>query len=414
MLELKNNQLVFRFPEVHPEAVLIITLHRTLRIPDDGKEYPLPPSLGHFPMVHVDDYKNKVSPKWVGRGGVMVPMYQSEALWFSIHPGTVTDRGVPYPFAIKCATGKVSALTGKQWSKKLKADDYMVSPGQPWLDGYVVADGTIRQFVAAPLGLGVTAEAQITGKEEFGGLQLEVLPMLFEKFDKKFPKRPVSQNFGITRSYVSLSGGAFGSSGPTGVTGPQGAQGAVGPLGSPGAYYFNTSGLIATNSLSVDQSARGGNDQIESCYLSETSEDSLDTSVGAQLDMGLAAGGRMRQQVFKDPHGIECWDSKNKTRVYIHMANSIGWQHVTGALPPHPPLSAAQYTTYGYPWFHYYEDGAKSHSGTEATKGLKSLAELAKEKKLPLLPENQSTKVPDKQTVKLKKHKNEVRDGTWK
>jgi hypothetical protein len=136
--------------------------------------------------------------------------------------------------------------------------------------------------------------------------------------------------------------------------------------------------------------------------------------VGAQLDMGLAAGGRMQQQVFKDPHGIEVWDRKHKTRVFIHLANSIGWQHVTGALPPHPPLSAAQYTEHHYPWFSYYEENAKSQSGTEALKGLKSLAELQKEKKLPLLPENQSTTVKSSQTVKLKTHKNEVRDGSWK
>jgi len=346
-------------------------------------------------------------------------MYQSEALWFSLDPGHVTDRGVRYPFAIKCATGKVSALTGKKWSKKLKADDYMVAPGQPWLDGYVVADGTVRQFVAAPLGLGVTAEAQITGKEEFGGLQLEVLPMLFEKFDKKFPKMPESNNIGgIRRNRVSLGGGGtFGSSGPTGMTGPQGPIGHFGSL--PGAYCCDTLSAVKTESyISLNSLA----DSMESplrnsvnyCAEIEISDETDSVGLVPQLDMGLAAGGRMRQQVFKDPHGIECWDSQNKTRVYIHMANSIGWQHVTGALPPYPPLSSAQYTSHGYPWFHYYEEGAKSQSGTDKTKGLKSLAELAKEKKLPLLPENQSTNVPDNQTVKLKAHKNQVRDGVWK
>ena len=37
MLELKNNQLVFSFPEVHPDARLVVTLHRTFRIPDDAE-----------------------------------------------------------------------------------------------------------------------------------------------------------------------------------------------------------------------------------------------------------------------------------------------------------------------------------------------------------------------------------------
>ncbi len=38
--------------------------------------------------------------------------------------------------------------------------------------------GVIRQFVAMPLGEGYTAEEQITGQAEFGGMQIEIFPML--------------------------------------------------------------------------------------------------------------------------------------------------------------------------------------------------------------------------------------------
>jgi hypothetical protein len=134
--------------------------------------------------------------------------------------------------------------------------------------------------------------------------------------------------------------------------------------------------------------------------------------VGANLDMGLGAGGRMKQQIFKDPFGIEDWSKTHKTRVFIHMANSLGWKHVTGQEPPTVPISASVYTQHNYPWFHMYSEGAKSLQGTEATKGLKSLAELAKEKKLPLLPENQPAQVKKKQTVVLKS-KSEVKSGSW-
>ena len=44
MIELLNNQLTFRFPEVHQKAVCSIDFQRTLRIPDDNREYPLPPA----------------------------------------------------------------------------------------------------------------------------------------------------------------------------------------------------------------------------------------------------------------------------------------------------------------------------------------------------------------------------------
>lgn len=43
MIELKKDALVFTFPEVHPEAKLRVELQRTLRIPDDGRDYSLPP-----------------------------------------------------------------------------------------------------------------------------------------------------------------------------------------------------------------------------------------------------------------------------------------------------------------------------------------------------------------------------------
>jgi hypothetical protein len=78
MIELKHDSLVFTFPEVHPDAKLKIDFQRTLRIPDDDKDYPLPPGLGRFPLRHVDDYSKTVPAKWIEHGGVMLPMYQSE------------------------------------------------------------------------------------------------------------------------------------------------------------------------------------------------------------------------------------------------------------------------------------------------------------------------------------------------
>ena len=56
MIELKSDGLVFSFPEVHPDATLRVEFERTLRIPDDGRDYPLPPGLGNFPLRHVDDF----------------------------------------------------------------------------------------------------------------------------------------------------------------------------------------------------------------------------------------------------------------------------------------------------------------------------------------------------------------------
>jgi hypothetical protein len=83
MIELTNDSLNFSFPEVHAEAECRIEFQRTLRIPDDNREYPLPPGLGGFPLEHVEDHAQRISKTIVERGGVMLPMYQSEAMWIS-------------------------------------------------------------------------------------------------------------------------------------------------------------------------------------------------------------------------------------------------------------------------------------------------------------------------------------------
>jgi hypothetical protein len=140
MIELKHDSLVFSFPDVHPQAELTIDFQRTLRIPDDGNDYPLPPGLGKFPIEHVDDYGDRLPERWKKQGGVMFPMYQSEALWLNFNSDYIKDRGTDYPFAIKVAAGKINAVTGDSWTDWLQRtpQDYMVSTEQPWLDGFSV------------------------------------------------------------------------------------------------------------------------------------------------------------------------------------------------------------------------------------------------------------------------------------
>ena len=101
MIELKHDHLNFSFPEVHPEAKLSIQFQRTLRIPYYDNTYPLPPGLGAFPLLrHVDDFAANVPEKWLQHGGVMMPMYQSEAMWINFDSDDVDRRGA-YPFAIR-------------------------------------------------------------------------------------------------------------------------------------------------------------------------------------------------------------------------------------------------------------------------------------------------------------------------
>src|SRR5215831_9218707 len=102
MITLEGNDLTFRFPGVHQSAKSAIQFQRTLRIPDDGKHYPLPPGLGAFPLRHVEDFTDRVPESWRERAGVMMPLYQAEAMWISF---TGNQRFGGYPCAIKVAAG---------------------------------------------------------------------------------------------------------------------------------------------------------------------------------------------------------------------------------------------------------------------------------------------------------------------
>jgi hypothetical protein len=172
MITIENDHLFFRFPEVHEKAVCAIHFQRTLRLPDNGRTYPLPAGLGPFPLRHTDDFE-RLPETFRKRGGVVMPMWQGEAMWMRF------EAWNGYPFAVKVAAGKINAVTGEGWRDGLHRDpqDYLAVPRQPWLDGFCVKNGTIRQFVAAPLGKGITAEEQLTGAAQHGGVQIVVHPM---------------------------------------------------------------------------------------------------------------------------------------------------------------------------------------------------------------------------------------------
>src|SRR5688572_8460739 len=174
---LDGDRLTFDFTDYHPRARMSIEFQRTLRIPDDGKEYPLPPGLGRFPVRHVEDCQSRLPESWLRRGGVLFPMYQAEAMW-------VRFQASDYPFAVKIASGKINAVSGDSWSLGLNRDpqDYVVIPGQPWIDGFCVEKGVVRQFVSMPLGKGYTAEEQITSQGTWGGIQILAYPLKKEKY----------------------------------------------------------------------------------------------------------------------------------------------------------------------------------------------------------------------------------------
>ena len=139
---------------------LTIAFHRTLRIPDDGRTYPLPPGLGHFPIRRVVDYADRVPFTWGKESDLFIPMYQREAMWIGF---TGADWK---PNAVTVEAGRVNAVTGDVDSGGTLSEpqNYLACPPQVWLDGFKTAENVIRQFVAMPLGEGYSIEQPLRAR----------------------------------------------------------------------------------------------------------------------------------------------------------------------------------------------------------------------------------------------------------
>ncbi|MBN0042693.1 hypothetical protein JS756_00910 [Streptomyces actuosus] len=293
---------------------------RTLRLPETGT-HPLPPGLGEFPVRRVADHPDTVPEAWRSRGGVMLPVYLREAMWLSF-------AGTTEPAALQVGAGKVCAVSGRPWSGRLSRNpqNYLVLPRQPWLDGINSGKGTVRQFVAVPLGLGATVEGQVTGEEVWGGVQLQSFP-LGERALARW--REEERDRAERRRAAPLSG--YG--GPPPGTGAFPAAPAAAPGAAPGA------------------------------------------APRAAAAMGLGVGGSMRQEVYRDDRPPTDWAAEPSGRVFVHLVTPPEWRRITGEEPPPSPVDRAAYTRAGLPWYDYYDEGAEDLAPAEALGAVKPVGD---------------------------------------
>ena len=136
--------------------------------------------------------------------------------------------------------------------------------------------------------------------------------------------------------------------------------------------------------------------------------------------MGLAAGGRIQQEIYKDPFGPECWDTNKSQRCFITLANATQWMKITGEEPPISPMNAMEYTRAGGVWFDYYDDDQKAIKGAKKLGKIKSAGELSKKKRSdwPLgVGSSFKGKIVKPKVVKiptpLQKAQRGISDGSW-
>ncbi|WP_374777765.1 hypothetical protein OG756_38170 [Streptomyces sp. NBC_01310] len=323
---------------------------RTLRLPESGT-HALPPGLGEFPLRRVEDHPDTVPPEWLAKGGVMLPVYLREAMWLSF-------GGTREPAALQVGVGKVCAVSGKRWTGSLarSPQNYVVLPRQPWLDGINSGDGTVRQFVAVPLGLGATVEGQVTGEETTGGVQLQAFPLgpaALEEWRRAERARQAQPR----------PGGGTGSYGAPPAPGAVGGHGGYGALGGgfggpvPAPMMTSAGGMPAPGG--APGSARPGGRPAPP----------------AAPAMGLGVGGSMRQEVYRDDRPLSDWAEEPAARVFVHLVTPPAWRRITGEDAPPSPIDRAAYTRAGLPWFDHYDESAADLPPTDALSGVKPVGE---------------------------------------
>ncbi len=277
--------------EVRVGRYFRISFQRTLRIPDDGRTYPLPPGFGRFPVHRVRDFAARLPTAWRRRSGVFIAMHQREALWLAF------DGFSWHPVAVQIGVGGVNAVSGGPWREKLSAtpQNYLVCPDQLWLDGINTRRRIVRQFVAMPLGEGRTVEEQLTGRASRGGIQVRV----FDAKPGRFPANPPRD------------------------------------LLVPGGLPF-----------------------------------------ASAESMGLGAGGKMRQALYPDRHGVRTWNPVAGAEIEVHILNSAEFSLVTGEAMPPTPISARVYSDLGLPWFALYDDAFGAVAGSKRLARVRSGREL--------------------------------------
>jgi len=306
MITLSNDQLDIHFPHHGGGSRVLINFQRTLRVPDCGRRFHLPPGLGRFPLRHVEDYDLGSSEHMKVRGGVIMPMFQTDAVWLNFR-----TQGPVYPtlpVALKIGTGKINAVSGEKWTSGLSREpqNHVVLPGQRWLDGYNVGNGIVRQFVAMPMGKGYTVEEQIDLGSDVGGIQIEAIPL------------------------------------KDGVYGRLAVRGSA-----PQVLY----------SLNKDPN----------------------------MEMGLGAGGSIRQQIYQNEYGLEDWDLESGVRCFVMLLNSSQWMSVTNEAPPLRAISAKLYSNAGLPWFDYYDRDRRAIDGAIQLGKIKPIKALSEEKNMNIL-----------------------------
>jgi hypothetical protein len=297
---------------------LTVNFHRTVRV-DPDKTSNLPPSLGHFEIYKVADFKDNCPANWEPEG-YFLAMHDKEAMWLSFHSQE--------PCALLVGAGGINAVTGKKLGLDLEQDGYLVTPPQPWLDGWKGDDGSVFQFITTEYkgGDGLTVGEQIMGEDcKTGGIGLAVRTAKDrEALQKKMYPEEVYGGSDITAMDFDSGLECLSFAAPTGISGQS----------------------------------------VNKCLSS--------VSRIACAEVGVGKGGKITQKIYPDPYGIEVWSEKPDATMAIYLIDGVSFTQITGQ--PMPPLPRGV-EDYQGKWYGLKDKKEKDVPGTDKFTGLKTVFE---------------------------------------
>lgn len=380
---------------------LQISLWRTVRIPEDGEVYDLPAGLGRFPLVDAAKLRDRQLEDNTQHVDCVIPMYDREAMYMEFLPGKYgMDPGdLQRPYAIRPYAGGINAISGipihsqnssvppsstkstgrtrvgeRQQNEELgeqpsPEQDYIVAHAltnidvlQPqWLDGIAVSQGRVKQFVAVPFGEGKSIESQKVGKDNVGGLQLEIIPSLPVHRLRQYQGHQITIHTNAlcfrNTPPVQVDAGALVWDYMYSVSKHFGCplQGSYCPVKCfyccfrgrvlDPLYTLSHFGITNGCTIYVIHKLRGGGNPPTA------------------KRMALGAGGAISQNILcdKQPPGI--WDIPRAIRINIQIINSLDFEDITGLVAPPTPISFDTYEDLGIPFFQYYMEDTQAISG---------------------------------------------------
>lgn len=222
MIELENslkgmmdgNVVAVSFPEVHPNAILLVDFHRTLRTPEDGRIHRCPHTGNGLALCDAKHLTN-----WNKPNCFFHRLLQSEAVRIRF----CSPNG--YSFAVRIIVNGRCAITGNPVAEEdpsgflpdSEVQNYLAVTDRTILDGCLDAEGMFHQIIPRMLGDSVTLGKPKDYLSDSTHINIQVVPLRGDA-EAAVAKRPLV--FNIWES-VNLSEPAFDNAGSARAGSPQ-------------------------------------------------------------------------------------------------------------------------------------------------------------------------------------------------